>query len=351
MSLGRQGSSSAGRLRAMAFMVVFGLLLTVAGWAQGVCAVCGKAVQGRYLQAAGRVFCSPECFRKTLPVCAVCGAVLEGHHLVYEGRHYCSEACFQRILPTCTICGQPLQESFTIKGRTYCKAHAEGTRCDACRLPVGRGETLPDGRVLCRDCRAAAVLDIRAAAGLYTRAGALVAGVAGRALPPAPTLALVGRDQLPAHSGLDASVSIRELGRYLRDATTTTSRNVFGKVLKEETRVSRRIIILYGLLPDRFLSTAVHERTHDLIAECYPAFDQQAPAWAEEGLCQYTAALVCRRLGYAERVQEIESADDAVYGDGYRWFVRHFGSDGWTEVRRWLDRGGFAGLPRRAPAA
>lgn len=345
----RQPGSRAYRRRtATALVCCAALVLSAAAWGQVVCSVCGKAIQGQYLQASGKPFCSRECYRTTLPVCAVCGTTIEGAHLVHDGRHYCSEACFQRILPTCAICTQPLRQSFTIRGRTYCKAHAEGPRCDACGLPVGKGQQLPDGRVVCTECRPGLVFDRRQATELYTRAGTLIAVVTGQPVPPAPALLLAGRDQLPAHSGLDPGVSISELGRYLRETETTTSRNLFGMTLKEETRVSRRIIILYGLTPDRFLSTAVHERTHDLIATRYPAFAEQAPDWAEEGLCQYTAALVCRRLGYAERVREIESADDPVYGDGYRWFVRRFGVDGWGAMSRWLDAGGSGALPSRA---
>lgn len=321
------------------------LLIAPLACAQVTCAACGKAVQGQYLQAGGRTFCSTECYRTTLPTCAVCGKRIEGGHLVHEQQHFCSDACFRSVLPTCVVCGQPLRESFQIGKRTYCKRHAEGPRCDACGLPVDKGLTLADGRVVCDECRPTLVFAAEQATPLYRRAGQTLAVVLGQPLPALPPLELVGRDQMPAHGSLDPTVSVRELGRYLRESETTTNRNLFGKVVSEETRATRKILILSGLKPDRFISTVVHELTHDLLAERYPAFEK-APSWAAEGVCQYTAALVCRRLGYDERIAEIEAADDPVYGAGYRYMMTRFGTAGWAQLSRWLDAGGpAAGAP------
>ena len=335
--------------RLVRWAMAAGVLVALTAAGAPTCAVCGETVQGRFLQADGKAFCSRECYRTTLPVCAVCDKVIEGAHLVFEGHHFCSEACYKEILPTCAICQQPLQQLFHIQGRTYCKTHAEGPRCDACGMPVGKTKGLPDGRLVCRECRPTLVFDAGLAATLYGRAGQALAVALGQPLPSAPPLLLVGRDKLPVHHGLEDAVSIRELGRYVRESQTTTSRNLFGMALKEETRVTRKILILYGLKPDSFICTAVHELTHDLLAERYPAFSQEAPDWVEEGLCQYTAALVCRRLGYADRVREIETSPDPVYGHGYRYLVRRFGEAGWAQLSRWLDTRGFAGLPAEAP--
>jgi hypothetical protein len=55
---------------------------------------------------------------------------------------------------------------------------------------------------------------------------------------------------------------------------------------------------------------------------------------------------VCRRLGYDERIAEIEAADDPVYGAGYRYMMSRFGTAGWAQLSRWLDAGGpAAGAP------
>lgn len=323
-------------------------LAALAAWAAGTCDSCGKALPARFLESGGRSFCSQECYRQTLPVCATCGQVVSGRHLIHAGRHYCSTACFERTLPTCVLCGQVLREAFTIEGRLYCRAHAEGPRCDSCGLPVDGGTTLNDGRRVCDGCHPSLVFDDPQAIELYHRSRRLLAVALGEALPPAPPLHLVGREALPEHPGLEASVSIRELGRYQRETVTTTTRNVFGRVLKEETAVTRRILILYGLAVDSFISTAVHELTHDLIAERYPVFEERAPEWAKEGLCQYAAAMVCRRLGSSEVVAEIETATDEIYGDGYRWWARRFGQEGWDAIRRWLEQGDIAALPARA---
>lgn len=325
------------------------LLGCLQGWSQVACAVCGKAIQGGYLEASGKAFCSRDCFRTTLPVCAVCGQRIEGGHLMHDGRHYCSEACFRRILPTCSLCGASLQQSYTIKDRVYCKGHADGPRCDACGLPVGKGFTMGDGRLVCDECRPGLVFTAEAAAPLYAKARDTLVAVLGQPLPVPPPLELVGSDALPAHRGLDPNARSRELGRYLRKTETVTHRNLLGMTLREETTATRRILVLYGLTPGRFMATAAHELVHDLISERYPTLEGAAPAWLEEGLCQYAAVLLCRRLGYAECAAEIESSDDPIYGEGYRYVARRFGSDGWRSVSAWLDAGRFAGLPDRPP--
>jgi hypothetical protein len=326
-------------------------LLCVGVWAEVICSACGKGIRGGYLEAEGKAFCSRDCFSTTLPVCAVCAKRIEGGHLVHEGKHYCSQACFQRILPTCVICEAPLQQSYSVNGRTYCKAHAEGPRCDACGLPVGRGYTMGDGRIACRDCKPTLVFTPAEAAPLYVRAREVLGVALGQPLPPLPPLELVGNEALPAHPGLDPSVRVRELGRYLRNEETLTRTNIFGMQLSEKTTVKRRVLVLYGLNPGRFAATVAHELTHDLIAERFPAAGEEAPDWLEEGLCQYAAVLLCRRLGYADCAREIETSDDPVYGDGYRYVAHRFGSDGWGSISRWLDAKGFAGLPERAPAS
>jgi hypothetical protein len=313
------------------------------------CAVCGKTIQGGYLASGGEAFCSRECFHTTLPVCTTCGKRIEGGHLLHDGRHFCSEACFKRILPTCAICGVPLQQSFTIKDRTYCKAHADGPRCDACGLPVGKGYTMGDGRLACHDCKPELIFSAEVARPLYAKARQTLGLVLRQPLPPLPPLELVGSDTLPAHRGPDPAVRVRELGRYLRQTETTTKRNLLGMTLAEETAVNRRVLVLYGLTAGRFVATAAHELTHDLLAERYPNLNGTVPAWFEEGLCQYASVLVCRRLGYAQCVEEIEALDDPVYGDGYRYLARRFGSDGWGAISHWLDAEGFVGLPAKVP--
>ncbi|NLF15950.1 MAG: hypothetical protein GX595_01650, partial [Lentisphaerae bacterium] len=211
-----------GRLRARLAALSL-LVAALAAWGAGTCDICGRPLPARFLESDGRSFCSQDCYRQTLPVCATCGKVVSGRHLVQGARHYCSDACFERTLPTCALCGKALRESFTIKGRTYCRAHAEGPRCDACSRPVEGGETLADGRVVCAGCRPSLVFDSGEAAVLYARARRMLAVALGEPLPPAPPLHMVGLDALPEHRGLEAAVSVRELGRYQRETVTTTT--------------------------------------------------------------------------------------------------------------------------------
>ncbi|MBN2448834.1 MAG: hypothetical protein JXR77_00510 [Lentisphaeria bacterium] len=336
----------AGRRRCSAAWVLVALFLMACAYAAEVrCSVCGKGIRGRYLQADGQAFCSRECYRRTLPVCAVCGSVIEGKHLRHDGKTYCSDRCFEQTLPKCSICGQPMRQSVTINGRMYCPAHAELPRCTACGLPVAESLRLPDGRLVCPECHPHLVFETADAEKLYYRAAAVLRRIVGRDLPLLPPLELAGQDLLPVHQGLDPGTSVHEQGRYVREVETTAVK-FFGRTLREDRRVSRRIVMLYGLSESAFLGTAAHELAHNLISEWYPRFDREAPDWAEEGVCQYVAALVCRRLGLEDRLKEIEAAPDPVYGGGYRSLRKLFGPDDWQALANWLEAGDFAALQR-----
>lgn len=325
-------------------------LLVPALCAAESCSVCGQQLRGEFLKMGNASFCSRKCYLSTRPTCAVCGKVIAGSHLSQDNRHFCSESCFNNILPTCAICGQRLTNTFSIKGNTYCQKHVNEQRCNACGLPVGNGAKLADGRIVCAKCRPGLIFALQKAEAIYAKARATISSLTGKTMPPAPPLELVGRDELASAARRDSAATTRETGKYIRNMKITKTSNQFGMVLRVETNVTQKILILYGLTQEHFASTAAHELTHNLVAERFQDFNESAPDWACEGLSQYMAALVCQRLGYHERIKAIEKEDDEVYGAGYRWFASRFGSNNWSRVNRWLLMREYKGLPPK-PAA
>ena len=187
---------------------------------------------------------------------------------------------------------------------------------------------------------------------VYESAQRDVALVTGLVSDTTPRLRLVGLDQFSTRrqDGERAVAAAHECGRYLRQTTTRSRKNIAGVTLRKSVRVRETISILYGLQESAFVSTASHELTHDLIAEFYPNM-ADAPLWVHESACQYVAALVCRRNGYADALNRIETLDDEVYGTGYRYLTHQFGADNWAAVHTLMSRDNLAKMPARPPGA
>lgn len=329
-------------------LLVFCLTSGAAAWARN-CAVCGRTIKGRYIVGSdGKAYCSRRCFEKSLPTCAVCGKRLHGKFLTANGKTYCSEKCWKTTLPVCELCGRHTAATVTIDGHVYCPQHGNGPRCASCGLPYLQGKHLKDGRTLCLKCFGQGVFKREAAAKLYRRARREQTRLTGDVLVPVPVLRLVGIKRLNALLSKYLGNSSRSIrGFYDRREETTTSR-LLGRVVSKEQEVHKTIYILYGLGPKDFLATAVHETTHDWLWEKHPEVGK-APLWVAEGICQYAAATVCRRLGYRNCLREIEQSRDPVYGDGYRYFANLLGPDNWSKLEAWLRAGNPARVPDQAP--
>lgn len=316
--------------------------------AAATCAVCGAEITGRYVTSQGRAFCSRRCYETTLPRCAHCRRRISGKHTIAEGKRFCSQRCLESILPRCERCGKATQATTAIKGHVYCRTCGHGTRCDSCSLPFREGVRLADGRALCAGCKRDGVFGRQAALPLYRRARAELRDLTGRHAEAIPTLRLVNQRELRTVAKLSYVEGGSMRGYYDRETTTRTSRNGLGQVVGQEREVSRAVLILSGLLPDEFLATAVHELTHDWLADYCPQV-KQGPTWLEEGLCQFAAAEVCRKHGLKDALASIANSNDAVYGDGYRYVAVAAKAQGrpggWRGAMEWL-----AGVdPKRLP--
>jgi endogenous inhibitor of DNA gyrase (YacG/DUF329 family) len=333
-------------------LLLFAALLLAVATALGAtirCATCGKKIQGRHITVGRKAFCSRRCYLKSLPKCATCGKPITGKYLKHMDRNYCSQACLNKTLPKCEICGKPLQVFVNIRGHVYCKQHANGTRCDACGLPVAEGQQLPDKRVLCNRCAKHVVLDVRDARDIYQRARLEVETITGFSLEDPPPLDMVGRDKMPTGQAGVPLEDIQERGFYRREEKTDTYKNARGKVVRVERTVKENISILYGLTPEELLCTSCHELTHAVQARFLPDIHERAPLWLKEGMCQYVAAMVARRHHYGNELTNIEQSPHPAYGRGYRYLQRRFGNGNWRALHAWLRRVDLAKLPNDLP--
>ena len=313
------------------------------------CDTCGKKITASYLKTNGKAYCSQECLEKALPKCASCGKPLTGKHLRWRGNHYCSRTCLEKDLPKCELCGKPLQRAYKINGHIYCEHDAQRPRCDTCGLPFIRGHEFADGRLACASCYPDLILSDTQARPLFLTAQRELRAVTGYTSTSLPALQLVGADSLRERSDHTPMHGMTQRGLYDRHVVVTTTKNIFGKIIDRKEKVRETVYILYGLTSHAFLATAIHELTHDLIAECYPEIARKTPAWVEEGICQYLAAEVCRKHGYDHVLAEIASNPDPDYGDGYRYFHRAFGPGHWQDIVRWLETVRPEHLPKTAP--
>ncbi len=313
------------------------------------CSSCAKSIKGRYITSGIKAYCSQTCFVTTLDGCNHCGIKLKGRYIISEKKKFCSNACLESILPQCEVCEKPLIRRLTIKGHVFCDLHAKSPRCTACQLPFLRGGELPDLRHVCETCNKIVIYDMVEAMKLFRIARQELYRITARKSRQIPKLKLVGRDQLNKRTNLrvDQQDGLQLNGFYHRTETTRTSRNGFGKTTTAK-KVEKTIYILYALSPDTFLTTAVHEFTHDMIAEFFPHLDG-LPLWAEEGICQYVAVLLCRKRDFADQLESIQTSPDRIYGDGYRYFEKKVGPNNWSGLLQWMKHTDPKKLPAGAP--
>jgi endogenous inhibitor of DNA gyrase (YacG/DUF329 family) len=337
------------RLHVLAAALCVLMLPTMAEAAQ--CTICGKGISGRFLTAKGKTFCSQTCYSSTLPKCASCGKRVSGRHIVSNDKPYCSDRCFKTVLPPCGLCGKRVDRTLNINGNTYCQDCGNSTRCSTCRLPFLSGFKLNDGRRLCKPCNADAIYEVTDARTGYMQARRDLKAITGKITPIVPELQLVGSGDLRqrlAHHGIKMTPGMTMHGFYDRTEDTVEIRNLLGRVTDTRTDVTKTVFILYGLSQEAFRTTAVHELTHDWLAEFLPKIEN-APLWVQEGLCQYTASEMCRKYDMKMSLRTIERAKDGVYGDGYRYFSRKFGPNAWPAIWQWLQKTDLNRLPAKAP--
>ncbi len=328
------------------------LLTAPAAWAAEGCATCGKALPERYLkdQESGKSYCSKACYAATRPQCVICGQALTDRYLQSDDQLFCSEACLLKSLPACAICGKRNHRYATFRGQVFCAEHASSPRCNECQLPFGKGHELSDGRRLCAACRVHAIFDMKDAQLWYDHARQEVQAITGYTIGSPPRLALADRHKLAQlmHEQIFADDATVVRGCYERSEQVEVRRGPKGDKHRM-VAIDERITLLFGQTRDNFVAGAVHELTHDLLADRFPHM-RKTPLWVQEGICQYLSAVYCHKHQLLDALQTIEESPNPVYGDGYRYFKRKFGENNWSGLHYWLRNGELSELTQHAPA-
>jgi hypothetical protein len=304
-----------------------------------MCAGCGTAIVGRYVQALGETW-HPDCF-----VCAGCGRPIDVSGFARrDGRPY-HPACYQAQFGTrCAVCGDyiegPYVENFW--GDTYCAEHQDAyPACYACGRPVcrrltGGGVRYNDGRVLCRRCRARAVDAPERAEALLRDVQAHLARHGVDTQDVDVPLRLVSLSALMA--GEDDPARARMRGRTETQIETRNGREVARRI--------QEVCALGGLPQELLLGVLAHELGHVWLFT--QRVDDLPPA-LEEGLCNLFAYLL-----HAERaassamarycVRLLEEDPHPVYGAGLRRALAWYRQAGLPAVleavvtqQRWAD--------------
>ncbi|MEE9369802.1 MAG: hypothetical protein V3V05_13220 [Pontiella sp.] len=275
---------------------------------------------------------------------------INGKYIEAEEKTYCSNSCFEKTLEKCEICQTPIHSGYSITRHNYCdKCTDESPSCFSCGLPAAYPTQLADGREVCNRCTRWAVTTQDMAQKNYDRALRHLQTWTSLKLSSVPTLELVDRAMMQNQSQdlrkTDSPVSVR--GLYSRQ-TYMKKRGFFGTWKESLADAKETIYIVDHLHDEVFRVAAVHELMHDLVHEHFPRL-KDAPLWVHEGICQQAAAEYSRRRNYIDVLQGIESCVDPDYGDGFRYINSITGFEGWNALRRWMETVEVDSLPKAAP--
>lgn len=332
------------------FLLVFLSLLLVFQLAAETlrCSVCGKKIQGKYLKADGKIFCSQKCFEQTKPVCAACGKrCLQGAYKKND-KFYCSRQCLETTLPKCALCGKPFQRGIVIKtpegDKVYCEHCGALPKCFVCSLPAASGIYLEDGRFLGENCRKTALFSEAEATELFEAIRAKTGKDLNWSTPHRIHLRLVDLNTLQKAS--DNYEPGMEMGLYKYTYTIKTKTETSYSLLKgrqENTEVEKTndrysILALTGLPKWKFIEVCAHELGHDWMQARYPKIRDLK---IKEGWAEYFASRVNEIYGQESLNKRMETNTSTVYGDGYRFirdYVKEHGMDGLMQYFRSLDK-------------
>ena len=284
-----------------------------------------------------------------------CG-VAECHYML-GGHLLCPECYRERHGKQCTLCSAKLLRWASYGGQVCCLSHnAESLRsCVYCSvlLPVGTsGVTmLEDGQRACERCTATALSDTAQIRKLYERVRAFFSRELGILLPQTlQGLRLADRVCSNGPPSATPSGGRCLLGLTCTEQLVDPSTN---RVVPGSRRVTS-VALLRGLPEDLALTVLAHEAGHVYLhLQQYETHSMASRV--EEGLCELFAYLwehgrcVAGDVDWArrERMRQMETNTNAVYGDGLRDALAGYVSCGFS-LQRLLARVKATGgeLPR-----
>ena len=274
------------------------------------CTLCNATISSgeKYYQIKGgsEIYCE-RCYRDA-PRCSVCKLPTHPDDIDPE-TGACSHCLAE--LPRCRACGKPIVGTayqFRFAKGVFC-SHCRDTRsaCYVCGVPVGDDYWIyPDGRTVCGECGARAVVDVGEMQRIMQDVRNTVGKRLGLSTRKAFTLTIeklsgivpMGREEGAKEPQPGAALYGNELGlhRRLQDGQS-------------------EIVLLFGLPPELTYETAAHEYAHAWEAENGIL---NAGAELSEGFAQWVAADVLREKNFKIALERLEARTDFPYGTGYQ---------------------------------
>ncbi len=300
-----------------------------------VCAVCGQALDGRWVVADGKKY-HPGCFKDKIELrCAVCGKPINGVYAKDKQGVY-HESCFREArLEKCIICRLPIDGDHVVDawGQSAHPVH-QGQKvmmCDSCGRIISpesrNGFRYKDGRLICGICKKTEVTKGTDVSSLMAELSKMLGSVGIGPVSSRIPVTLVDRTTLIRESrGNDKENT--------RGFTKSIARIENGKTVSFQ----HRIYILNGLPLTEFKGVLAHEMIHVWLNESRVKMS----AKETEGFCNLGIYLVNEkeRSDFARVLQnQLEQDEDPVYGDGYRMMKEKLDAMGWPGLVAWVRNG------------
>lgn len=327
---------------------LFALILTVVcmqlSAAHPECSICGEKVGNRYMKGANdQVFCSRDCFEKTLPRCAYCNELCKQRFIKAANKKYCSKKCAEAdLLERCRSCGKPAYKGNIfeyVNGKHfYCMpCCSNNAQCLLCHRPEREIRQLANGNTFCRDCDRDIIEDMEDLQLLFNEVRAFLNKHFN--FPQDHDIKLEMRSFEQFEGG--KLKKRQELGLYqFRGNILYTSGK--SKVKHRLKKLSCTVIIMESLPRRKAAEVIAHELAHDYMQHRWYFISDIK---IKEGFAEFVASEFNKRAGYGKWNYRMEINKDPVYGDGYR-MVRNWAKQGsWQGVFRQLDRANRKAMP------
>lgn len=260
------------------------------------CGICGKPIIGKYTKYPEINLIVCERCMATVPKCDFCGRPDKNLRDVGD-KKICND-CIKKA-DLCFICGQPIIGQYGIfegkNDRKYCqKCIAKYPKCSSCGAPVGlSGIDLDDGRHLCSRCYAA---------GLF-RADQ-VSAVKAEVL-----------NYLSSHLDMNVSHKITYTLQgedFIKEKSHGLSGDLNGLFYRKGDKFD--IYVLYGLRRNDLYQVLAHEIAHAWMSE---NAKHERSLEESEGFAQWVAYHFLGHRGLQEQQRMLLIGDD-VYASGLR---------------------------------
>ena len=279
------------------------------------CGVCRKPIDGQYYKNNNKIYC-PSCFKKSLPSCYVCKKRLSGKYYEGSDKHKYCVACFEKRRPVCVCCHKKIKGKYAVylDGVTACEKCAKDKkhpRCVECRCPIDSFMTQPIpryGGYVCDKHRLTAVTDPAVAATLLKGARANVISTLGTVMTvrnPIVSVELANYQELQKlYNGESEGIS----------GFCRTQSNFF--------KTYHTIYVLAGMSRENMSRVLAHELAHAWQNENNPNMRRASGPFVE-GFAEWVSYKTTSVYGDKKLLKPMLDNPDKEYGQGLRDFLKY----------------------------